>query len=199
MAQVVVTALNVVPISVPPVAKVPAVIEYGGQLTTWHDDAADAGFGSQAFAAGPVAVHMYVWLLVVLAPPPIEYPFAHPATTAVPVLPASDVPLSTPDENEKPAHATAWHSVVAGAGSHTLAAGPPAVHVYVCVVVTLEPPPIAKPLAQITVAVCVVVPVSGVVPLVLLIAVDGQLTGWQKLDAGAGDQALTPAPVPVQL
>lgn len=46
--------------------------------------------GAQALAARPVAVHTYVAVVVVLEPPPSEYPLAQPTETDAVVTPMSD-------------------------------------------------------------------------------------------------------------
>lgn len=72
----------------------------------WQDDAASAGLGSHVLAPAPVAVHVYVSALVVLLPPPIEYPLAHTACAVPPVLPTR-VPLVVPAANVYGAQRTA--------------------------------------------------------------------------------------------
>ncbi len=54
---------------------------------------------------------------------------------------------------------------VGGTGDHALEAGPEGEHVYSCDVAVLAPPPMEKPLLQVTLMLCPVVPVREVVTL----------------------------------
>lgn len=72
LAHVVVTLLNVVPVSEPPEITDAAGKVKGAQSTTRQVFAATVGSGSHALAAGPEGVHVYVTVVVVLLPPPTE-------------------------------------------------------------------------------------------------------------------------------
>lgn len=164
------------------------------QLTGWQK--VSAGDGVHALAVGPVAAHVYACDPTLLVPPPIEKPDAHTGVTTAVVVPTSDVvPLVL--LSAVVGQLNARHRVAVGLGSHTLAASPLAVHVYVCERVVLAPPPIEYPLAHVMATAADVVPTSDDVPSVNVSAVLVQLTAAQLL--GAGDQTLVAGPVPAQV
>lgn len=155
------------------------------------------GEGCQLLDAPVPAVHVYVWVVVVDEPPPIEKPSAQVMVRGSLVTPVSwaDTLLGgvvagqlTGKQRSVP---------VVGEGDQKLLEGPvPAVHVYVRVVVVEEPPPMAYPPAQVMVTASLVTPVSWADTL-LDAVVAGQLTGKQRCVpvVGEGDQLLN-GPVP---